>query len=185
MLLGLAGLLAGCASGGNPQGEASATQSASGSPGVAAPVPATLQVTSPAFRDGQRIPAQFTCDGSAVSPPLSWHGSAAGARAWAVVVVDPDAPGGNYVHWVLTDIPHARRSVSAGEKPKGAVTARTSAGGPGYAPPCPPSGTHHYRFTVYGLDRPTGLAEGAALDTALAAIRKAAIARGTLVGTYR
>jgi Raf kinase inhibitor-like YbhB/YbcL family protein len=146
---------------------------------------ATLEVTSEAFSDGGTIPVQFTCDGEETSPPLTWAGPPGDARAWALVVDDPDAPGGTFVHWVVLDVPLATRSLAAGSVPPGTAQAVNSAGQASYAGPCPPSGTHHYRFTVYGLSEPTGLSDGAALDDALQMIRSAASAHGSLVGVYQ
>ena len=147
-------------------------------------VPATVTLTSAAFADGGELPVRFTCDGVGAWPPLGWRGGDRTASAWALVVDDPDAPGGTFVHWVLLDIPPATRSVAPGTTPAGSVQADNSTGGVGYMPPCPPDGRHHYRFTVYGLEAPTGLADGASLDRALEAIRSAAVERGRLVGTY-
>jgi Raf kinase inhibitor-like YbhB/YbcL family protein len=147
--------------------------------------PATIEVTSTAFGDGDPIPEQYTCDGDEVSPPLAWSGVPADAAAVALVVDDPDAPSGTFTHWVVLDIPVATTSSAEGGVPEGGLQASTSAGSASYAGPCPPSGTHHYRFTVVALDAETGLAEGAALDEALAAVDDHAIARGTLTGTFR
>lgn len=85
---------------------------------------------------------------------------------------------------VVVDMPPATRRLESAAAPPGAVQAENSAGRAAYFPPCPPSGTHHYRFTVYALSRPTGLHEGAALGNALREIESAATARGRLVGTY-
>src|SRR4051794_6531450 len=159
---------------------------ASSDPGVATPgVPASITVTSASFGDGGAIPMRFTCDGGETSPQLAWSGGA-GAKpaAWALVVDDQDSPGGTFVHWVVLDIPAGTRSVPAGAVPEGGSQAVGSSGSTGYAGPCPPSGTHHYRFTVYALSAPTGLDDGAGSADALAKIRAAADARGTLVGTY-
>ncbi|RYP87813.1 YbhB/YbcL family Raf kinase inhibitor-like protein [Nocardioides guangzhouensis] len=143
-------------------------------------------MSSPAFADGDPVPVQLTCDGDEVSPPLAWSApTAADVAAWAVVVDDPDAPGGTFTHWVLLDVPAATSSFATGEVPDGAAQADNSAGGAGWTGPCPPSGTHHYRFTVYGLSAPTGLGDGASLDDALSAVGDAAVAEGTLVGSYR
>lgn len=148
-------------------------------------VPTTVTLTSPAFADGGELPVRFTCDGAGAWPPLGWRDGDRTASAWALVVDDPDAPGGTFVHWVLLDIPPATRSVEPGATPAGSVRAHNSAGGVGYTPPCPPGGRHHYRFTVYALKSRTGLADGAPLDRALEAIRSAAVERGRLVGTYQ
>lgn len=146
--------------------------------------PDVITVSSPAFREGHPIPARFTCDGHGQSPPLAWDDVPAEAAALALVVDDPDAPRRTFVHWVLLDIPVGTRVLDANEVPSGAVQARNSAGHPSYFGPCPPSGLHHYRFTVYALSKRTGLHDGARLDQALRAVETTATAQGRLVGTY-
>jgi Raf kinase inhibitor-like YbhB/YbcL family protein len=151
---------------------------------VSADAPATIEVTSTAFGEGDPIPELYTCDGDEVAPPLAWSGVPADAAAVALVVDDPDAPSGTFTHWVVVDIPTSTTSSPEGGVPDGGVQVTSSAGSAAYAGPCPPSGTHHYRFTVLALDAETGLAEGASLDEALAAVDDHAVARGTLTGTY-
>ena len=146
--------------------------------------PASVTVTSTAFDEGGEIPTRFTCDGEEISPPLAWESTSGNPRAWALVVDDPDAPGGTFVHWVVLDIPRGTRSVAEATAPAGSVQADNTAGDAGYAGPCPPSGRHRYRFTVYGLSERTGLDDGAALGDALDAITSAAVSRGTLLATY-
>lgn len=146
--------------------------------------PSSITVTSTAFDAGGAIPARFTCDGEGISPPLAWESTSGAPRAWALVVDDPDAPDGTYVHWVVLDIPRSTRSVAEGTAPAGSVRADNTAGDAGYAGPCPPNGRHRYRFTVYGLSERTGLDGGAALSDALDAISSAAVSRGTLLATY-
>lgn len=145
--------------------------------------PATITVSSDAFRAAAPVPRRYTCRGADESPPLRWAGVPADARALALVVADPDAPGGTYIHWVVLDIDPATTSVGAGEVPAGARQARNSAGHARYDGPCPPSGTHHYRFTLYALRAPVGLPDDVGLRPALEAIDGKTIARGTLVGT--
>lgn len=142
-----------------------------------------ITVSSTAFKDGETIPAQFTCDGADEPPPLAWSGVPSGIAALALVVDDPDAPRGTFVHWVVLDLP-ADTTRLEGSLPAAAVQAKNTAGQPSYFGPCPPSGTHHYRFTVYALSKPTGLRDGADLDGALEAVRSTATAQGRLVGTY-
>ena len=171
VLLGLAvGGLAGCG------GDASAPADAD--------VPVSIEVTSTAFSQDESIPVRYTCDGEEVSPPLAWSGVPHDAAAVALVVDDPDAPSGTFTHWVVLDISLTTTDSPEGGVPAGGVQASSSAGGASYAGPCPPSGTHHYRFTVSALDEPTGLEQGASMDDALAAVDDHAIATGTLTGTY-
>jgi len=100
----------------------------------------------------------------------------------ALVVLDPDAPGGTFVHWVLFAMSPAQQELATGTPPPGTMQALNSAGDRGWTPPCPPSGTHHYRFTVYALDTVPGDLDGADPDTAVRAVQDAAIAEGTLTG---
>ena len=143
-----------------------------------------IEVTSTAFAEGEPIPKRYTCDGDDVAPPLAWSGVPPDAAGVALVVDDPDAPSGTFTHWVVLDIPEATTSSEEGGVPEGGVQATTSAGSAAYAGPCPPSGTHRYRFTVVALDAETGLAESAPLDEALAAVDEHSVAWGTLTGTY-
>lgn len=144
----------------------------------------SITVTSTAITEGQAIPVEHTCDGAGVPPPLSWTGIPASAAALAVVVDDPDAPRGTFTHWLVLDLPVGTRQLEGGALPAGATQARNSGGRVGYYPPCPPSGTHRYRFTVHALERVTGLPQGADLATALGAVRAATTAEGTLTGVY-
>jgi Raf kinase inhibitor-like YbhB/YbcL family protein len=143
-----------------------------------------ITVSSSAFHDGQPLPSRFTCDGDGDPPPLAWDHVPKDAAALAIVVDDPDAPKGTFVHWVLLDLPVETTALEAGGIPSGATQAKNSAGKASYYPPCPPSGTHRYRFTVYALSQRTGLSGGADMDDALDVVRSSATAQGRLVGTY-
>jgi Raf kinase inhibitor-like YbhB/YbcL family protein len=139
---------------------------------------AGLAVTSSAFTEGGPIPADFTCSGARKRPPLAWTGDVQGATTLAVVVDDPDAPGGDFYHWVVVDLPPATTGLT-GDLPAAAHQLKNSAGDAGWTPPCPPSGTHHYRFTVYGLDTTIGDATTA---DAFAKINEHARTQGRLTG---
>ena len=139
----------------------------------------SLIVTSPAFADGESIPREYTCHGGGRSPELAWRGVPGEAKSLALVVSDPDAPGGTFFHWVLYDLPARDGRLLAGQPPAGGREADNSSGTPGWSPPCPPSGTHHYLFTVYGLSDP---ASGQSTQDILDQIGHTAIARGTLTG---
>ena len=156
-----------------------------GSPGVGRELPATVTVRSPAFAEGAPIPARYTCAGADVAPALAWSGVPRDAAELALVVDDPDAPGGTYVHWVLFHLDPALTGLREGRLPPGARQARNSGGKAAYAGPCPPSGpAHHYRFTLYALGTHLDLPDRAKLDQALPAIAKAARAQGRLTGTF-
>jgi Raf kinase inhibitor-like YbhB/YbcL family protein len=152
-----------------------------------------IQLTSSAFKNGDSIPTRFTCDGADQSPPLAWTGAPANTAAFALIVEDPDAPGGTFIHWVIYDIPASATSLPEGVT-KGDVVAqlgnarqgRTGFGGsPGYGGPCPPAGpAHHYHFRLFALDRKLGLQSGASRDDVMKAMSGRELGRGELVGTY-
>jgi Raf kinase inhibitor-like YbhB/YbcL family protein len=115
---------------------------------------------------------------------LAWRGVPAGARELAVVVSDPDA--GGFVHWTVFALAPSVRRLPASGLPAGALEGQNSFGHRGWGPPCPPKGdpAHRYRFDVYWLRRPSGLAAGAAPKAVYASLRAAAGGRGELVGRY-
>lgn len=146
-------------------------------------------VTSPAFPNGHEFPARFVCrayGGLAVpvTPPLRW--SEPNAAAFAIVADDPDAPDGDYVHWVIANIDGHTTELLEGAKPVGAVEGRNSAGTVGYTPPCPPKGEkpHHYRFTIYALKGKVSMQSGASLKDSLAEIAALTIGRGRITGNF-
>jgi len=157
-----------------------------GTSGVDAPEPtaasAGITVTSPAFEQGGPIPAQYTCHGSGISPPLRWSGVPAKAQALALVVDDPDAPHGTYTHWLVVDIPASTDHVDAASRPAGG-TELAASGGAGWSAPCPPSGTHHYRFHVYALRSGLGLPADTSIAHAMRAIGADTLSWGLLTGT--
>ena len=110
---------------------------------------AAFVLASPAFHDGSTIPVRFTCDGANVSPPLRWTAPPRGTVTLSLTVFDPDAPGGGFVHRRIPRLPASARSLPAGSRLGG----RNGAGGSGWTGPCPPSGTHRYRFTLRALGR--------------------------------
>jgi len=152
---------------------------------------ATLEVTSAAFADGGQIPVNHTCDGADISPPLAWGQVPAGTAGLAILVTDPDAPGGNFFHWVVYSIPPGTRSIPAGAVeraglPGGSIQGVNDFGRQGYGGPCPPKGKpHHYHFTVYALDSavsPAGTRDGRMLARAM---EGHILARGEIAGIYQ
>jgi len=108
---------------------------------------AALVLTSPAFANGARIPAEYSCHGRGISPPLHWSAPPPGTRSFSLTVVDPDAPGGRFVHWRASGIPASARGLRAGQHAP--VEGANGAGGRGWTGPCPPAGpAHHYVFTL-------------------------------------
>ncbi len=150
--------------------------------------PATMTLASSAFRNGGAIPSRFTCDGVGVPPPLTWRTSSE-AGEFVLLVIDPDAPGGTFVHWLMYSIPPETDSLGEGQGPAGAKQGTNDFGQARYGPPCPPPGDapHHYVFSIYALSaaRTGGVPSGAAASTVLADIRCCVQELGTLTGTYR
>lgn len=151
---------------------------------ASASTPAQLRISSPDFRDDSPIPVRFTCDGANVSPALAWSGVPAGTAELALVVDDPDAPNDTFTHWVVVGIRPDVTGSEQGSPPSGGREVANDTGKSAYFGPCPPSGTHHYRFTVYALPRPLGPAAGDRLPDVLDAVRNSATAQAQLVGTY-
>jgi Raf kinase inhibitor-like YbhB/YbcL family protein len=147
----------------------------------AAPAGGPLTISSPAFPDGAPIPAQYTCKGANVAPPLTWSAP----QGAALVVDDSDAPRGPYIHWIVVGIPPGPGSTADGQTPAGASSLPNSAGQAGYSGPCPPAGTglHHYRFTLYQLPANFQLAPGLVGAQAAQAITGAAATRAQFTGT--
>ena len=147
----------------------------------------TLKVQSAAFADGAAIPVKHTGDGDDVSPALSWAAGPEGTVSYAVVVDDPDAPGGTWVHWViwnLADTKLPERVPPAATGPGGSVQGKNSWRRAGYGGPKPPSGTHRYFFKVYALDEPLALGADARKEELLRAMKGHTLAYGELMGTY-
>jgi Raf kinase inhibitor-like YbhB/YbcL family protein len=149
-----------------------------------------LTVSSAAFAQDGQVPVMYTCDGANVSPPLSWTTPPPGTASIAILVTDPDAPSGTFIHWAAYNIPPGTRGIPAGARgktalPAGSVEGTNDMGGTGYWGPCPPGGRpHHYHFTVYALDTPLtlgGKRDGRMLGEA---IEGHVLAHGEVAGIY-
>ncbi len=149
--------------------------------------PPGIELTSSAFKAGGTIPTRYTCDGKQTSPPLAWSDVPAGTRSLALLMEDPDAPGGTFVHWTVYGITPSVRRFDAGKAPSHSQQGENSFGDDHYGGPCPPKGdqAHHYEFNLYALRADPGLEPGAKPDDVRAAIKKQALARGSLIGTFR
>jgi Raf kinase inhibitor-like YbhB/YbcL family protein len=147
--------------------------------------PGSLLLGSPAFAAGGEIPARFSCEGDDVSPPLGWVNVPEGTVELAVTVVDPDAPSGQFVHWVVTGLDPALGGLDEGEVPETAVEARNDISEFGWYGPCPPSGeTHAYVFTLFALSAPSGVQPGASGADAIATVAATPGVATILTGTY-
>lgn len=150
-----------------------------------------LELTSPAFANGQPIPARYTADERDLSPPLAWSGVPAATRSLTLIVDDPDAPVGTWVHWVLYDLPPATNAL-----PEGVDKSQFVLGGArqglndfrrlGYGGPAPPRGNpHRYCFKLYALDQLLDLKPGLTKKELLKAMEGHVLAAGELIGTYQ
>jgi Raf kinase inhibitor-like YbhB/YbcL family protein len=148
--------------------------------------PESIKLTSPAFGKNDTIPTDFTCDGDASSPPLEWSNVPKEAKELALLVTDPDAPGGTYVHWTVYGIDPAVRATTVAAVPEGGIEGENSAGKTGYAGPCPPKGSdpHRYVFALYALERESGLGRGSSPDEVRSSLDRSALARGQLIARY-
>jgi Raf kinase inhibitor-like YbhB/YbcL family protein len=148
-----------------------------------------MKLNSPAFHDGENIPALFTQDGDNISPPLQWSNAPELTASFALVLEDPDAPGGVFTHWVLYNLPNVMRGIDR-EVPVGghygtqALQGINSFGEMGYGGPKPPSGEHRYVFTLYALDLVLDLEEGATKEDLFRAMDGHIIDQAELTGLY-
>jgi len=150
-----------------------------------------LSVSSPAFSEGGKIPPEYTCEGDDISPQLDWVGIPKEAKALALIVDDPDAPGGVFTHWVIFNIPSdnnglAKALPSTAEFPNGTLQGENDFGKTGYGGPCPPPGkAHRYRFSLYALDEKLDLAAGSSKNQVLNATVGHILSQCQLTGTYQ
>jgi Raf kinase inhibitor-like YbhB/YbcL family protein len=142
------------------------------------------------FEPGELIPVRHTCDGEDVSPPLRWSEPPADTRSFALIVDDPDAPGGTFVHWLLYDVPAGSRALPEGvegrDLAEGGTQGLNGFDRVGYGGPCPPGGPpHRYVFTLYALDARLGLPPRGQKADVLRAMRGHVLAEAELVGRFQ
>lgn len=160
------------------------------SPDVAIPESAqTMQFESAAFDPNGMIPPIYTCDGDDISPPLSWDTPPAETQSLALIVDDPDAPLGTFVHWVVYNMSPDQRGLPEAVPPdetlsKGGFQGKNDFRNIGYGGPCPPSGTHRYFFKLYALDAQLDVPPGATKADVMNALNGHILAYTELVGQY-
>jgi Raf kinase inhibitor-like YbhB/YbcL family protein/uncharacterized protein (TIGR00297 family) len=151
----------------------------------------TIPLSTPAFIPGQPIPAKFTCEGENFSPALQWGALPEGTKSLALIMDDPDAPIGTFVHWVIYNMPASLtglpEAVSTEAQVKGIGTqGNNGARRSGYTGPCPPPGTpHRYYFTLYALNTQTSFEPGFSKEQVLQKIEGQVSATGQVMGTYQ
>jgi Raf kinase inhibitor-like YbhB/YbcL family protein len=150
----------------------------------------TFQLTSSGFAAGAPIPPRYTCKGEDVSPALEWSGAPQNTAAFAIIMDDPDAPSGTWVHWVIWNLPPSAHSLPQGvgkqeQLDGGGRQGRNSFGKIGYNGPCPPPGqTHRYFFRIYALDQKLDVPAGASRSQLDAAMKAHILAQGEYMGTF-
>ena len=149
-----------------------------------------LELISSVLKENQLIPSKYTCDGRDISPPLSWRGTPEGTKTWAIIVDDPDAPAKTWVHWVIYNIDASITQLpehlpTTDTLSDGALQGLNDFGHFGYGGPCPPSGTHHYRFTLYAVDIRLNLKAGASKPQLLDAMKGHILAETRLIALYK
>jgi Raf kinase inhibitor-like YbhB/YbcL family protein len=149
-----------------------------------------LTLSSSNFANNTHIPVKFTCSGENKSPALAWANVPPSAKSLALIVRDPDAPSGNFVHWVIFDIPPSINSMPEGIPPTSktafaATQGQNGRGETGYTGPCPPPGKdHHYHFHFYALDDTVNLTSDADADQVESAIQGHVLGENDLVGIF-
>jgi len=141
-----------------------------------------MRITSAAFEHNAFIPVKFTCQGKGVNPPLSIEGAPKETKSLALIVDDPDAPGGDFVHWVVYDAPVTSRVEENSVFGKQGVN---SLGKSGYVSPCPPTGVHRYFFKIYALDTLLNLKAGISKSDLESAMAGHILDQAQLVGLYQ
>lgn len=144
-----------------------------------------LTILSPAFKNGEEIPSRYTCEGADTSPPLVFGKTPPTARMLALIMEDPDAPAGTWVHWVVWNIPVETREIPENGLPPEVSQGHNDWKRNNYSGPCPPSGTHRYYFRIYALDKSLLLTSATTKTGLERAMKGHIVAKGELMGTYR
>lgn len=144
-----------------------------------------MKIQSSAFQNNGSIPAKYTCDGLDVNPPLEFLDVPSNAKSLALIMDDPDAPAGTWVHWTLWDMDSKISSIPENSVPAGVTQGVTSFGKPGYGGPCPPSGTHRYFFKLYALDKELYLPSSTDKNGLLDAMQGHILDQAELIGLYK
>jgi len=141
-----------------------------------------LDISSPAFEHNDYIPINYSCDGINVNPALTIHDIPSQTKSLALIVDDPDAPGGTYTHWIMWNMPPAE---GLEENSAPGIQGVNDKGENKYYGPCPPSGIHHYYFKVYALDTMLDLPDSTDKKGLESAMEGHILAKGTIIGRYK
>lgn len=144
-----------------------------------------FSLESSAFSNNGNIPKLYTCDGKDINPPLTIRNVPAGAKSLVLIVDDPDAPAGTWVHWVMWNIDTSTKDIAENSVPSGAMQGRNDFKKTSYGGPCPPSGTHRYFFKAYALDTPLNLKDNATKQDVEKAMKGHVVAEAQVIGLYK
>jgi len=143
-----------------------------------------MRIVCPKFKHNEMIPSKYTCDSEDINPSLEIEDIPKNAKSVALIMDDPDAPRGTWVHWVVWNIPIHTKNIEEGIEPEG-TQGTTDFGRKGYGGPCPPSGTHRYFFKVYALDKELELKEGSTKMDLERSMKAHIIEKAELIGLYK
>jgi Raf kinase inhibitor-like YbhB/YbcL family protein len=148
-------------------------------------VKTTMELKSSSFATNQAIPAKYSSYGANVSPELTWTKPPEGTKSLVLLVEDPDAPKPQpFVHWLVYDIPATDSSSEEGLAPSGGTVGKNDNGTVAYFGPKPPSGTHHYHFRLYAVDKKLGLPAGTTKDQVLKQIDGHTLGQAEMIATF-
>ncbi len=144
-----------------------------------------LKLSSTAFQNNGFIPSKYTCDGRDINPPLVIENVPPGTKSLALIVDDPDAPGGTWVHWVSWNIAPDIKEIKENDTPKGSAAGLNDFNRQAYGGPCPPSGTHRYFFKLYALDTALDLPSGTRKADIEKTMKGHVISQAQIIGLYK
>lgn len=143
-----------------------------------------MNITSADFSEGGAIPSDYTCDAAGLRPNIRISGVPVETKSLAIVLHDPDAPSGTFVHWIVWNIDPAATEITSADPLTGAVQGLNGAGKRGYFAPCPPTGTHHYIFTLYALSDKLTISASSDSTDLETAMQENILAQASLTGLY-
>lgn len=141
-------------------------------------------IASPSFENNGFIPSKYTCDGDNVNPPLEIKNVPQDAKSLALIMDDPDAPRGTWIHWIIWNIDPKTTLIPENSIPSQSVEGQTSFGSRGYGGPCPPSGSHRYFFKLYALDATLDLSSKTDKAVLEKAMERHVLDKTQLIGLY-
>ena len=143
-----------------------------------------MKIQSPVFENNQSIPSKYTCDGQNINPPLEFADIPKEAKSLVLIMDDPDAPSGLWVHWTVWNIDPSTKGIAENSRFEDAMEGMTSSGKMGYGGPCPPDREHRYSFKLYALDTILDLDSSAKKEELEAAMEGHIISSAELIGLY-